>query len=185
LITLGRVSPERSFNLVGFGCGPRLPTRSELLAAARASYLPLRLRRRVYDRVEDARFGCDGREELHNCGFSRRDPVEEFAKSSRVRIGEISDRVVRCEDEPLLLLGEFDVRDGNRFLVSGESELDAEMTVDEVTRRTVHDHGSHKPDFVEQREQRVSLTDRVTAEITGVREELLGIFGPDSDDPIS
>jgi hypothetical protein len=58
------------------------------------------------------------------------------------------------------------------------------VTVDEVTRRPVHDHGCDEPDFVEEREERVPLSDRVTAEITGVREELLGIFGPDSDDPI-
>jgi hypothetical protein len=184
LITLGRVSPERSFNRVGFGCGPRLPTRSELLSAARASYLPLRLGRRVYNRVEDARFGCDGRKELHNCGFARGHVFEEFTEASRVRIGEISDRVIRREDEPLLVFRKFDVRDGDRFLVSGESELDAEMTVDEVTRRPIHDHGCDEPDFVEEREERVPLSDRVTAEITGVREELLGIFRPESDDSI-
>jgi len=121
---------------------------------------------------------------LHNCGFARGHVFEEFTEASRVRIGEISDRVIRREDEPLLVFRKFDVRDGDRFLVSGESELDAKMTVDEVTRRPVNDHGCDEPDFVEEREERVPLSDRVTAEITGVREELLGIFGPDSDDPI-
>ena len=105
----------------------------KLLAAAWASDFPFGSFGRLRDCVEDARLGRDGFEELHNCGFARGDVVEEFAQSSRVRIGEISDRVVRRKDETLLLLGEFDVGNGNRFLVAGERELDAKMTVRRVT----------------------------------------------------
>jgi hypothetical protein len=58
------------------------------------------------------------------------------------------------------------------------------MTVYEMTRRSVHDHGRDEPDLIEERDKGLTLTPRMRAKVSRVREKLLGIFGPDAHDPI-
>ncbi len=79
--------------------------------------------------------------------------------------------VERGEDQPLLVLGQLDVGDRHRRLVSADGELDPEVPVDDVPRRPVDQHLGDPADLTQGAGQRPLLLRRMAPPVAWVGDE--------------
>ena len=113
---------------------------------------------------------------------STRDLGEELAELGLVGRGHRRERIEAGQHEPLLVLGEVDVDDGDGRLAVGERLLHAQVAVDEMARALVDDDLGDVSDGVQHLAKRLALGLRMDAPVGRVGEQLVGCLLAGADD---
>ena len=108
---------------------------------------------------------CQGREHRRQGLGVDRHLGEELAQLGLVGRGHRRERVEAGQDEPLLVLREVDVQDGDGRLAVGERLLDPEVAIDEMAGALVDDDLGHVADRVEHLAEGLALGLRMDAPV--------------------
>ena len=126
--------------------------------------------------------GCQGREYRCQSLGAHRDLGEELAQLGLVGRGHRREPIERRQDEPLLVGGEVDVEDGDRWLAAADGEGDTQVAIDDVAGALVDEDVLDPADLIEHPGECVLLGLRMDAEVRRVGEQLVRGFGAGPDD---
>ena len=72
---------------------------------------------------------------------------QELGQRLRLGVSHSRQRIQRCQDDPLLILGEGYVSHRHRRLLARQRQLDTEVAIDDVARRLVDEDLGHPAHF--------------------------------------
>jgi hypothetical protein len=127
---------------------------------------------------------CQGRQHRRQGLGADRHLGEELAQLGLVGGGHRGERIEGGEDEPLLVLRQVDVQDGDGRLAVGERLIHPEVAVDEVPRALVDDDLGDVADRVQHLAQGFALGLRMDPPVAGVGEQLVGSLLAGAHDPV-